>query len=484
MIFLKDGCVMLKGLNFLLKQVNANIMVIQKNITSFSYLLFSLLFVSCTTGKQISNSTTSFSQLSTASTKPEVQSPVKFKFSSLVKDPLLANAHVGICIFEPSSNQYLYTYQSDKYFIPASNVKIATCYAAMKYLADSIVGLKYRETDDEIIIQGNADPTFLHKDFNSEKALQWLKKSNKKITVSDAKFFEKQLGKGWSWDDYQETYMAERSAMPMYGNIVKFYFEGDVYKTIPHYFEKFFSSQFQASDGNMKFNVSRAYGNNSFFFDINPGKKDSDEITFNTSQTINPISNLLEDTLGKTVGKVAYKICNEKLYSQKTDSVLKYMMYNSDNFFAEELLLMLSNERLSLMNDDKFIDTLLKTDFAHLPQNPRWVDGSGLSRYNLFSPNDFVVILNKIKDEFGMDRIKTIFPLGNNGTLNGYYKGVEKNIYAKTGSLSNNTALSGFIIAKSGKELIFSILINNFQGNSKDIKKAIEVYLSSIINYN
>lgn len=459
-------------------------MFIQKNKTSFAYLLFVLLFISCTASKQIKTATTTFEQPVVSLPEPAIQSPVKFKFNSLVKDPLLANAHIGICIYEPATNQYLYKYQSDKYFIPASNVKIATCYAAMKYLADSIVGLKYRETDEEIIIQGNADPTFLHKDFNSEKALQWLKKSNKKIAVSDAKFFEKQLGKGWAWDDYQETYMAERSAMPIYGNTVKFYYEGDVYKTIPHYFEKFFSSQFQASDGNMKFNVSRAYGSNSFFFDINPGKKVIDEITFNTSQTINPISNLLEDTLGKTVGKIAFKICNEKLFSQKTDSVLKYMMYNSDNFFAEELLLMLSNEKLSLMNDDKVIDTLLKIDFANLPQKPRWVDGSGLSRYNLFSPNDFVVILNKMKDEFGMDRIKTIFPSGNSGTLNGYYKNFQNKIFAKTGSLSNNTSLSGYIITESGKQLTFSILLNNFVSSSKDVKLAIENYLSKIItNY-
>ena len=61
------------------------------------------------------------------------------------------------------------------------------------------------------------------------------------------------------------------------------------------------------------------------------------------------------------------------------------------------------------MNDEKIIDTLLKTDFKDLPQKPRWVDGSGLSRYNLFTPQDFVAILNKMKNEFGMERIKVIF---------------------------------------------------------------------------
>jgi D-alanyl-D-alanine carboxypeptidase/D-alanyl-D-alanine-endopeptidase (penicillin-binding protein 4) len=88
------------------------------------------------------------------------------------------------------------------------------------------------------------------------------------------------------------------------------------------------------------------------------------------------------------------------------------------------------------MNDEKIIDTLLKTDFKDLPQNPRWVDGSGLSRYNLFIPQDFVAILNKIKNEFGIDRIKIILPTGGTGTLENYYRADSNYIFAKTGTLS------------------------------------------------
>ena len=61
------------------------------------------------------------------------------------------------------------------------------------------------------------------------------------------------------------------------------------------------------------------------------------------------------------------------------------------------------------MNDEKIIDTLLKTDFKDLPQRPVWVDGSGLSRYNLFTPKDFVGILKKMKNEFGIERMKIFY---------------------------------------------------------------------------
>jgi len=441
-------------------------------------VVFTVIFCSCKNNKQLVVATpTQVLQL-----QPQIkQEPVA---SSLLNDSNLNNAHIGICVYEPLTNTYLTQYQSNKYFIPASNVKIATCYAAMKYLGDSLVGLKYLEEESNIYIQATADPTFLHKDFPTQKIFYWLKSSQKKISISDNKVEIKPLGKGWAWDDYKEAYMAERSAFPIYGNIVKFYYDNEVYKTIPPYFEKFFSSQFQASDGNMKFDVTRNYGNNSFFFDIIPGKKDSEEITFNTNQTINPISAILGDTLNKTIDKTGYKNMVRKIYSQLTDSLLKPMMHNSDNFFAEQSLLMVSNEKLGYMSDEKIIDTLLKTDLKNLPQKPKWVDGSGLSRYNLFTPQDFVFILNKIKNEFGWQRVKTIFPTGNKGTLKGYYQKYSDKILAKTGSLSNNISLSGFLTTNSGKELIFSIIINNHQTTSNIVKVSIEKYLTDLIEHN
>ncbi len=451
-----------------------------KHLNVLFAVVFIIILCSCKSNKQLVVSTPT----QVLQTQPQLSIKQEPVVSSLLNDSNFSNAHIGICVFEPLTNTYLTQYQSNKYFVPASNVKIATCYAAMKYLGDSLVGLKYLEDESNIYVQAAADPTFLHKDFPTQKIFNWLKSAQKKIYISDNKVAVKPLGKGWAWDDYKEPYMAERSAFPIYGNIVKFYSDEDVYKTIPPYFEKFFSSQFQASDGNMKFNVTRNYGSNSFFFDIIPGKKDTDEITFNTNQTINPISAILGDTLNKTIEKTGYKSMVKKIYSQPTDSLLKPMMHNSDNFFAEQSLLMVSNEKLGYMSDEKIIDTLLKTDLKNLPQKPKWVDGSGLSRYNLFTPQDFVFILNTMKNEFGWQRIKTIFPAGNEGTLKGFYQKYSDKIFAKTGSLSNNISLSGFLTTNSGKELIFSIIINNHQTTSNIVRLSIEKYLTDLIEHN
>lgn len=155
-------------------------------------------------------------------------------------------------------------------------------------------------------------------------------------------------------------------------------------------------------------------------------------------------------------------------------------MHRSDNFFAEQSLLMVSQQVLGYMSDRAIIDTLLAADLADLPQPPRWVDGSGLSRYNLFTPQDMVSVLYKMKVEFDWDRIRQIFPRGNEGTLAGYYVADSASIYAKTGTLSGVVALSGFLQTKKGKWLAFSIMVNNHAVTATPIRRQIEKFLLAL----
>src|SRR5829696_9105354 len=94
---------------------------------------------------------------------------------NVINDPGLQTAHVGISIYEPATGKYLYNYQADKYFIPASNTKLPTCYAAMKYLGDSLVGLYFSHLNDSVIaIFPTGDPTFLHENFKHHPVLAFL----------------------------------------------------------------------------------------------------------------------------------------------------------------------------------------------------------------------------------------------------------------------------------------------------------------------
>ncbi|MGL6266341.1 MAG: D-alanyl-D-alanine carboxypeptidase, partial [Chitinophagaceae bacterium] len=171
-----------------------------------------------------------------------------------------------------------------------------------------------------------------------------------------------------------------------------------------------------------------------------------------------------------------------KVFSQATDSMLKPMMHRSDNFFAEQTLLMAGREMTGKFNEEEAINRLLETDLKGMPQRPRWVDGSGLSRYNLFTPKDFVWVLNKMNEEFGMDRIRTIFPSPGSGTLRSFNKEYANRIYAKTGTLTGIIALSGFVYTKKNHWLIFSILINNHRHQPAILRKKMEIFLQGIID--
>ncbi|MEJ7767102.1 MAG: D-alanyl-D-alanine carboxypeptidase, partial [Chitinophagaceae bacterium] len=191
---------------------------------------------------------------------------------------------------------------------------------------------------------------------------------------------------------------------------------------------------------------------------------------------------LLKDTVHKIIvpqsGKRAAKPV--VLFSQRADSLYKKMMYRSDNFFAEQILLMAANEKLQTMSDIKIIHEMLDHELKDLPQRPNWVDGSGLSRYNLFTPQDFVWMLKKMHAEFGLARLKEIFPGGGQGTLSDYYKADSGYIFAKTGSLMGTLALSGFLVTPKDKLLIFSVLVNNHQGSTTEVRRAIEIFLHNI----
>lgn len=410
----------------------------------------------------------------------------------MLSQPAFATAHTGISIYDAGERKYLYNYQGDKYFVPASNTKIPTVYAGMKYLGDSLVGAYItRDTENGLVVFPAGDPTFLHSDYKRQPVYEKLK-GIKSIYWDLSSWQTQRWGNGWSWNDYDAYYMAERSPFPVYGNVVRFSLTGNQLKRAvdirissdyPDSAIRF--SPTNESVNSRNFRIQRQLDGNEFILKSSGTVFQNADIPFRTEAKF--ISQLLLDTLKAERVVDAYIPTSKNLravaipiYSQPTDSMLKPLMYRSDNFFAEQTLLMVSEKLFGVMNENKVIDTLLATDFKDLPQKPRWADGSGLSRYNLFTPQDFVSILEKMKDAFGMPRIQNILATGNTGTLRNYYVSDSSFIYAKTGTLSGVVALSGFLITQKNKLLIFSVLVNNHQVTSTDIRRGVEKFIQQI----
>jgi serine-type D-Ala-D-Ala carboxypeptidase/endopeptidase (penicillin-binding protein 4) len=393
----------------------------------------------------------------------------------LLKDSAISTGLIGICIYEPATSQYWFNYNATKFFVPASNTKLFSLYAGMKYLGDSLVGLRYEiDNDSTIRIQPTGDPTFLHPEFLSQPVFNLLSRF-KRIIFTNLFFTDDFLGKGWAWDDYKEAYMAQRSNFPIYANLISIHKTGYNVAIIPERQKYFIPEYTNLQNG---FDIQKKWDDN--LITITSGTNQSLFVPFTPNAL--DIVEMLQDTLHSAVlpDLDAKRKLKNIIYSQASDSLFKLMMHRSDNFFAEQTLLMAGNVLLNYMNDEKIIDTILNTDLKDIPQKPNWVDGSGLSRYNLFTPQSFVYILNKMKNEFGLERLKNILPTGGEGTISGYYKKEAGFIFAKTGTLSNQCALSGFMITKKNKLLIFSILSNNYRTGATPVRRAVEKFLTGI----
>lgn len=406
----------------------------------------------------------------------------------LIADSVLTNAFVGIAVYDVESGTYLHQYNSNKYFVPASNTKLPTLYAGLKYLGKQLPGLQYKEENDTLYIQPTGDPTLLHVDYKTQPVVDFLKQQTKPIVINNSNWKAEALGYGWAWDDYLGYYMTERSPLPVYGNYIKWIQQRNVEERDG----KMDTSGIIFTDPEVNWDVQFKTGKTTAFdvtrprtenkYTITEGKelKKELEVPFVTNGLQSALE-LLKDTVHQTITEESFRITNpEIIYSQPVDSMFKPLMYRSDNFFAEQTLLMVSNVLFGEMDEQKLIAHLLKNDLSGFPQKPKWVDGSGLSRYNLFTPEDFVWLLLKMKNEFGLDRLKTILPTGNTGTLRNYYVADAGFIFAKTGSLTGHLALSGFLITSKNKLLVFSVIVNNHNTSATSVRRAVENFLQQV----
>jgi D-alanyl-D-alanine carboxypeptidase/D-alanyl-D-alanine-endopeptidase (penicillin-binding protein 4) len=408
--------------------------------------------------------------LISCSTERQVSKNLKKVFT---RSEVLKQYYVGFALYDMSTKKMLFEQHADQYFTPASNTKLFTFYAGLKMILDSIPSLRYVEEGDSLIFWGTGDPSFLQSKLKGTKAADFLRLSNKKLFYAHGRYNGYFYGSGWQWDDYNDYYQAEINELPIMDNLVSVTSRNGKPIIFPDVFKDCFVVD-SLSKMNA-FTVTRDFIGNQFKYPVvSPKEGYRQQIPYKVSLPIT--LSLLSDTLNKQVTVINRKMpLNAKtIYNLKRDSVLKELMLPSDNFIAEQLLLVYGDQLGEELNTEKVINYVLKNYLSELPDKPVWVDGSGLSRYNLFTPRDMVKVLELIYTEVNNpERLYGLLPAGGkSGTLkNAYPKTNQPFVFGKTGTLSGVHNQSGYVLTKKGRTYIFSFMNNNFVVPTAEVRK-------------
>ena len=362
----------------------------------------------------------------------------------------LPKSFTGLSVYDLDQNKYLLQINDEYYFTPASNTKILTLAAYLNLHLTNIPSFRYQKQKNQLHLISLGDPTFLHPEFEEQPGYTSL------ISVlSDTLILHPPLtptphfGPGWSWDDYNYYFQLERSWMPIFGNRVNVQSSMGTVTVSPSFFTPYVNFEAVKKYRDPDYNI--------FNYPIESlSENKNNYAAFKINNEL--IKKLLMDTLPTNVilGPAEALSKGTLIQGPLVTPILKKMMFKSDNFLAEQLLI--NAQRVEGYETQKaYLNHLKSTLFASLPDPLFWVDGSGLSVYNMNTPRNFVKALEIIYTMIPWDEIIELFPnkFSDENLDNSF-------VYAKTGTLRHNQALSGYLITQSGRKLAFSFMSNHY----------------------
>ena len=424
---------------------------------------------------------------------PSLSIAQRYPKRKILKDlkelPGFDNAFMGFKLYDPEKEKVIAGQYADQYMTPASTTKLFTLRAGLNYLPDTLSAVEYVINGDSLIFWSTGYPLTLHPDHPDSTVVKFLAASDKELYYWSRPMEDERFGPGWGWDDYAGYYGAEKSVFPVYGNSVQVVLDNEkkAFSTSPaHPGLRFTESD--STDTRSRVNRDEFWNE----FEVKYKElEETDTIAIDT--LVRPFRysdplflDLLGDAIGKTittVNQTSRPENFESLAGVPADSLYKWMLQPSDNLFAEQILMMISGVQSDTLSTEKTIKQFKESrDFYNTllfdKQDMIWRDGSGLSRYNMFTPNRLMKQLDQLRNELGEDRIFELLPQGQtSGTIKDWYT---PNVYAKTGTLSNNHSLAGYIKTDSGKTLIFVMMANHYTAPISTIRESFGVMLEKI----
>lgn len=467
-------------------------------------LLLSLILVSCS------------SRLSIFQTNSYI--PFR-KIDNILQDSIIQKGQIGVRFVDAKTGDILYERNSEKFFQPASNLKLITTAGALVILKPEFRYKTLILTDGKICgdtltgniyIKGSGDPT-LNTDIISLIAkrlkIKGINHIQGDLLFDDSYFDTIPYGKGWMWDDLQYNFSAPIGALSVNENIFHIHIksgknEGDTV-----------TINLEPPLYNMEIKNKATTGKkNTITIESTTGANKKNIIVHGTLQpnriktfsrtikkpslyTATLLTQKLKENSIEITGNIERGLSKKNqdtIFIHLSEPIIKIlydMDKSSSNFIAEHILKTIGAEAISTPGTAdkgiKAIGNFLK-EKKIVKENFKQSDGSGLSRYNLISPKQITSLLFYVyhKFEYAPEFLTVLPTSGIDGTLHNRITGkYKRKVRAKTGTMSGISSLSGYCITDSGKVLIFSIMMENYLSTPSHIKTLQDKILKTVIEF-
>ena len=408
---------------------------------------------------------------------------------------------VSVMIKNVQTGDTVYALNETTPMHPASTLKLITSSAAVDTLGNDykFKTQLYKSINNDLYLKLSGDPLLKTQDL--EKLIQVAKTKKivpKNIYVDESVFDKNEWGEGWQWDDELNPLMPKFSAYNLNKNVLYL----DINPTTngsPAVIEK--RSTYPLTF--MNYTKTTLNGGSNVGVSKNEDIPNILNVAGNVSKKLSvtvPISNpklnfilSLEDVIKNARFEYYSKITPAKLPEKNiylvgeiehgVDKIIPLILKNSDNLAAETLFktggAVFTNSQGSFDNSLKMLNSYFEKMNIN-SDDIKIVDGSGVSKNNLMTAEfmtDFLI--SKVSgNEF--DEFKLLLPTPSEGTLKNRMLYFKDNLYAKTGTLAETSAIAGYLTSKRGKLYAFDIMINDAKTSSADKKNIEEQILRTL----
>ena len=445
-------------------------------------------------------------------------------------DSSMAHASLSMLILDSDSDKIVAQYDPERSLPQASILKLITTAVALEKLGPdhkfrtTILykgKIKHGQLDGDLIIRGGGDPALGSENFTEiynafiDKWIEDIRKAGiRKIkgrVITDDSYFDYEpVPSGWVWDDIGNYYGAGAYGLSVYDNTLKIHYRTgekgslpEVTAIVPGTSGINLISYLTASGASDNGYIYLApYSTKGWVSGTIPENKEDfilkgslpDPPIFIARQLTERLNTLQIKVKGESAtfrlspaNDQSEPVIISETYSPALSEIIDVLNHKSVNLYAEHLIKELgkiykNNGTTSsgAVVIKEFLDSIgINSDGMFLE------DGSGLSSLDAVNAVSMVKLLHYMeKKSKSFNYYYNSLPEpGKEGTLKNVFRDpvFENRLRAKSGSLTRVRSYAGYLKTISGRNMIFCIIVNNYNGSSAGVIKSMENILKEIV---